>query len=71
MEVAKGQKDLEVEAPHSDLYVAIRDAFERLAIGVEVIFVAEEGDNGPQASTVRLVGGQHPAPAPRESNHVA
>jgi len=132
MEVAKGRKDLEVDAPHNDLYVAIRDAFaaarrrlqdyarrqrgavkvhdvalharvlklfpeegygfletadgveiyfhrnsvlhdafERLTIGVEVTFVAEEADNGLQASTVRLVGEQHTAPALRESNHVA
>jgi cold shock CspA family protein/ribosome-associated translation inhibitor RaiA len=124
MEVDKGQKDLEVDAPHDDLYVAIgdafvaarrrlqdyahrqrgavkghveapharvirllpeegygfletadgveiyfhrnsvmHDAFDRLTIGTEVRFVAEEGDNGLQASTVRLVGGQHIAPA--------
>jgi cold shock CspA family protein/ribosome-associated translation inhibitor RaiA len=131
MEVANGQKELEVDAPHKDLYVAIRDAFaaarrrlqdyarrqrgavkvhdvvpqarvlklfpeegygfletadgveiyfhrnsvlhdafDRLAIGVAVTFVAEEGDNGLQASTVRLSGGQHTAPAMRESNHL-
>jgi len=124
MEVDRGQKDLEVDAPHKDLYVAIRDAFatarrrlqdyarrqrrtvkvhdmvpharvvtlfpeegygfletadgvelyfhrnsvlhdafDRLAIGMEASFVAEEGDNGLQASTVRVVGGQHIAPA--------
>jgi cold shock CspA family protein/ribosome-associated translation inhibitor RaiA len=39
------------------------DAFDRLALGLEVTFAAEEGDNGLQASTVRLVGGQHTAPA--------
>jgi cold shock CspA family protein/ribosome-associated translation inhibitor RaiA len=122
MEVDRGQKDLEVDAPHDDLYVAIgdafaaarrrlqdyasrqrgavkghvetpharvvtlfpeegygvletadgtaiyfhrnsvlHDAFDRLVIGMEVSFVAEEGDNGLQASTVRLVGGQHTA----------
>jgi len=130
MEVAKGQKELEVDAPHNDLYVAIRDAFaaarrhlqdyarrqrsavkahdmaprahvlklfpeegygfletadgveiyfhrnsvlhdtfDRLAIGMAVTFVAEERDNGLQASTVRLSGGQHTAPALPESNH--
>ncbi len=41
----------------------VHDAFDRLAIGTEVSFVAEEGDNGLQASTVRVVGGQHIAPA--------
>jgi cold shock CspA family protein len=39
----------------------IRGAFEELAIGTEVTFVAEEGDNGLQASTVRVVGGNHSA----------
>jgi cold shock CspA family protein len=121
MELDEGQKQLEVDAPHDDLYVAIRDAFaaarrrlqdyarrqrgvvkvhdvaphahvirlfreegygfletpngveiyfhrnslihgafDELAIGTEVTFVAEEGDNGLQASTVRVVGG-HPS----------
>jgi cold shock CspA family protein len=127
MEVDKGQKDLEVDAAHKDLYVAIRDtfvaarrrledyarrqrgavklhdvpprahvvrlfpeegygflgtadgaeiyfhrnsvvhgAFEHLAVGAAVTFVAEEGDNGLQASTVRLVGGHHTASAVHE-----
>jgi len=131
LEVDKGQKDLEVDAPHKDLYVAIRDAFvaarrrlqdyarrqrgavkahdmaphahvirlfpeegygfletpdgiqiyfhrnsvlhdafERLALGMEVTSVAEEGDDGLQASTVRLVGGHHTAPAMREPKDV-
>ena len=30
--------------------------FERLAVGAEVRFSPEEGENGPQASSVRLVG---------------
>ncbi|MDR3632512.1 MAG: HPF/RaiA family ribosome-associated protein [Isosphaeraceae bacterium] len=30
--------------------------FKQLAVGVEVAFVEEEGDKGPQASTVRPVG---------------
>jgi cold shock CspA family protein len=33
--------------------------FERLAVGSEVRFAPEEGDKGPQASSVQLV-----APAP-------
>ncbi|MEW6208557.1 MAG: HPF/RaiA family ribosome-associated protein [Acidobacteriota bacterium] len=30
--------------------------FGRVSVGTEVIFVEEQGDNGPQASSVRLVG---------------
>ena len=33
------------------------DAFETLAIDTPVRFVEEEGDKGPQASTVRIVDG--------------
>ena len=33
----------------------LNDAFERLAIGTEVRFEEEEGDEGPQASTVAIV----------------
>jgi cold shock CspA family protein/ribosome-associated translation inhibitor RaiA len=33
----------------------LHDAFGRLRIGTEVEFTPEEGDKGPQASTVRLV----------------
>ncbi len=32
------------------------DAFDKLQVGTEVAFAEEEGDQGPQASTVRLVG---------------
>jgi cold shock CspA family protein/ribosome-associated translation inhibitor RaiA len=32
------------------------EAFDRLDIGTEVAFVEEEGDQGPQASTVKRVG---------------
>ena len=34
-------------------------AFDRLIVGSEVRFVEEEGEKGPQASTVRLVGKHH------------
>ena len=129
MELDQGQKELEVDALHTDLYVAIRDAFmaarrrlqdyarrqrgavkthdlapharvlklfpeegygfletadgaevyfhrnslirgafEALAIGTEVTCVAEEGDNGLQASTVRVVGGHHSASSMREAD---
>jgi len=34
-------------------------AFDRLTVGSDVRFVEEEGDKGPQASTVRLVGKHH------------
>lgn len=33
----------------------LQDAFDRLQVGMEVAFVEEQGDNGPQASTVKLV----------------
>lgn len=33
--------------------------FDKLEIGTEVRFVAEEGDQGPQASTVKVVGKHH------------
>lgn len=35
-------------------------SLERLEIGTEVRFVEEMGDQGPQASTVRIVGKHHP-----------
>jgi cold shock CspA family protein len=44
----------------------IRGAFDELVIGTEVTCVAEEGDNGLQASTVRVVGGHHSASSSRE-----
>lgn len=34
----------------------LSDAFDRLKVGTEVTFVEEEGNKGPQASTVKLVG---------------
>ncbi len=34
----------------------LHDGFERLAIGTEVRFSAEEGEQGPQASSVQIVG---------------
>jgi cold shock CspA family protein len=34
----------------------LNDAFNRLAIGTEVAFAEEEGERGPQATTVKLVG---------------
>jgi cold shock CspA family protein len=34
----------------------LHDAFDRLELGTEVTFVEEEGAEGPQASTVKLVG---------------
>ena len=34
-------------------------AFDRLSIGSEVAFVEEEGEKGPQASTIRLIGKHH------------
>lgn len=37
----------------------LHDAFERVQVGTEVTFVEEEGQKGPQASTVRLVGKHH------------
>jgi ribosomal subunit interface protein len=37
----------------------LHDAFDRLAVGAEVTFAEEEGEKGPQASTLKLVGGYH------------
>ncbi|HZU37908.1 MAG TPA: HPF/RaiA family ribosome-associated protein [Gemmataceae bacterium] len=37
----------------------MHEAFERLQVGTEVVFVEEQGQKGPQASTVRLVGRHH------------
>ena len=34
----------------------LNDAFPRLKVGTRVTFAEEEGDKGPQASTVRLEG---------------
>ncbi len=36
----------------------LQPGFDRLDIGTEVAFAEEEGENGPQASSVRLVGKQ-------------
>lgn len=35
----------------------LNGGFAQMAVGSEVTFVEEEGDKGPQASTVRLIGG--------------
>jgi cold shock CspA family protein len=35
------------------------DAFDKLTIGTPVAFVEEQGDKGPQASTVRVLGKHH------------
>ncbi len=35
------------------------DAFDQLEIGSEVRFVEEEGEKGPQATTVHLIGRHH------------
>ena len=37
----------------------LNDAFDRLQVGSEVQYVEEQGEKGPQASTVRLVGKSH------------
>ncbi len=34
----------------------LNDSFDRLDVGTEVAYAEEQGDRGPQASTVRLVG---------------
>jgi cold shock CspA family protein/ribosome-associated translation inhibitor RaiA len=34
----------------------LHDAFDQLELGAEVAFAEEQGDSGPQASTVRVVG---------------
>jgi ribosomal subunit interface protein len=37
----------------------LSDAFDRLQVGSEVQYAEEQGEKGPQASTVRLVGKSH------------
>jgi len=37
----------------------LNGVFEKLEIGMEVSFAEEQGDRGPQASTVRLMGKHH------------
>lgn len=49
-----------IEAPEGrEIYFhrnsVLKDAFDRLQVGMEVAFVEEQGDKGPQASTVKLV----------------
>ena len=39
----------------------LNEGFDQLAIGAEVTFVEEEGREGPQASTVKVVGRHHHA----------
>jgi cold shock CspA family protein/ribosome-associated translation inhibitor RaiA len=46
----------------------LKDAFDRLAIGSAVSFVEEDGEKGPQASTVRLL---HPRRVHRASHLTA
>lgn len=38
----------------------LNDAFDQLVVGSEVRFVEQQGEKGPQASSVRLVGKHHP-----------
>jgi cold shock CspA family protein len=35
------------------------DAFDELTVGTRVAFVEEQGEKGPQASTVRVLGKHH------------
>ena len=53
---------IEAEDGH-DVYFqkssVLDNAFDRLTVGNEVSFVEEEGEKGPQASTVRLVRRRH------------
>jgi len=39
----------------------VGDGFDRLKLGSQVYFVEEQGEEGPQSSTVRAVGKHHPA----------
>ena len=34
----------------------LHDDFERLAVGTEVRFTPQDGDEGPQASSVQIIG---------------
>ena len=50
------QKQSNDEQPHGVVEKLFADGdFDRLAVGTEVRFSAEEGEKGPQASTVQLV----------------
>jgi ribosomal subunit interface protein len=63
-----------IEAPEGhEIYFhrnsVLNDAFDRLKVGAEVRYSEEEGEKGPQASTVEIVGREakhdlmaHPAP---------
>jgi ribosomal subunit interface protein len=42
---------------------SVLDGFDHLFPGAEVWFAEEQGERGPQASTVRLAGKQHPSGA--------
>lgn len=53
-----------IETPdHRDIYFncnsVLNGDFEKLAVGAEVSFSEELGEDGPQASTVKLVGKHH------------
>ena len=62
-----------VHHAHEEVYVAIRDAFDKLAAGDEVRLVAQYSESaaGPQASTVVPLG-KHRSRQPKRSalNHV-
>jgi cold shock CspA family protein/ribosome-associated translation inhibitor RaiA len=44
----------------------LRNGFERLEIGTKVRFAAEQGEEGPQASTVEILGRPSPSPGGSE-----
>ena len=37
----------------------LNDEFDHLVVGAEVRFVEQQGDKGPRASSVRLIGKHH------------
>ena len=59
-DIDRGLVDFPSMAEGREIYFhrnsVLHEAFDRLRVGAEVAFVEEEGDQGPQASTVKLVG---------------
>lgn len=59
--IDKGYGFIETPDGHQVYFHAnsvLNDAFKRLKVGMEVRYVEEEGEKGPQASTVEIVGSE-------------
>lgn len=63
VEISKGDGYGFIQADGRQIYFSrasvLDDAFDELVVGTPVAFVEEQGEKGPQASTVRVLGKHH------------